>query len=212
MTQANLSRMKSLIRPIWHLIWIPPLSLFLLTTEKEKIRADVRRWAELELGQRTGRSTPGNLVALLAEYKEFRNLYYFRVFQGNLSAILFLYIIRIFYQASPSLFIYNLCNIGPGLFIQHGYSTGIIADIGENCWINQQVSIGFNDNSGRYPTLGNNVRISAGAKVYGGITLGDNVIVGANAVVVRNVPANCVVVGVPAYIIKRDGVRVMEKL
>jgi serine O-acetyltransferase len=60
--------------------------------------------------------------------------------------------------------------------------------------------------------IGDNVRIGAGAKVLGGITLGDNVSVGANAVVVKDVPPNCVVVGVPAYIVKRDGKRVRESL
>ena len=51
------------------------------------------------------------------------------------------------------------------------------------------------------PTIGNNVTIYSGAKVLGNIIIGDNVIVGANAVVLRDVPANCVVAGVPAKIL-----------
>jgi serine O-acetyltransferase len=62
------------------------------------------------------------------------------------------------------------------------------------------------------PIIGNNVYIGAGAKILGSITIGDNVIIGANAVVTRNVPPNCTVAGVPARIIKRDGVRVKESL
>ena len=102
--------------------------------------------------------------------------------------------------------------IGAGLFIQHGFSTIITAkSIGENCWINQQVTIGFIAGSD-CPTIGDNVTITAGAKVLGGITLGDNAIVGANAVVLKNVPPNCTVVGVPAYIVKREGKKVKEPL
>nr|WP_275994314.1 hypothetical protein [Argonema antarcticum] len=86
-----------------------------------------------------------------------------------------------------------------------------MADIGENCWINQQVSIGYKDKTGR-PKIGDNVRITAGAKVLGNITVGNNVTVGANAVVIKNVPDNCVVVGVPAYIVKKNGLKVKEEL
>jgi serine O-acetyltransferase len=96
------------------------------------------------------------------------------------------------------------------LFIQHGICTIIAAKtIGENCFINQQVTIGYKDKMNS-PTIGNNVVIASGSKVIGGVTIGDNVTIGANAVVVKNVPENCVVVGVPAYIIKRNRVRVKE--
>ena len=99
-------------------------------------------------------------------------------------------------------------DIGPGLFIQHGFSTVIAArKIGKNCWINQQVTIGY-ANERDQPTICDNVKIHAGAKVIGNVTIGDNSIVGANAVVVKDVPPNCTVVGVPAYIVKKDGKRV----
>ncbi|WP_008310301.1 serine O-acetyltransferase [Leptolyngbya sp. PCC 6406] len=74
-----------------------------------------------------------------------------------------------------------------------------------------QVTLGHKDRSGR-PQIGNNVRVTAGAKVLGNIHIGDNVTIGANAVVVKDVPENCVVVGIPARIIKRDGVRVDDGL
>jgi serine O-acetyltransferase len=86
-----------------------------------------------------------------------------------------------------------------------------MADIGNNCWINQQVTIGHKDKTGR-PQIGDNVRITAGAKVIGNIKIGNNVTVGANAVVVKDVPDHCVVVGVPAYIVKKNGIAVREKL
>ncbi|MDR2010191.1 MAG: serine O-acetyltransferase [Bacteroidales bacterium] len=65
---------------------------------------------------------------------------------------------------------------------------------------------------GGKPTIGNNVKIYAGAKLIGGIKVGDNVKIGANAVVVKDVPDNCTVVGVPAYIVRRDGVSIKENL
>lgn len=103
-------------------------------------------------------------------------------------------------------------SIGEGLFIQHGFATVIAArSIGKNCWINQQVTIGFSNESD-CPVLKDNVTVNAGAKVIGGITIGNNSQIGANAVVVKNVPDNCVVVGIPAYIIKRNGVKVREEL
>ena len=73
--------------------------------------------------------------------------------------------------------------------------------IGENCHIYQQVTIGFNGTE--QPVIGNNVRICCGAKVIGGVNIGNNVVIGANAVVVKDVPDNVVVAGVPAKIIKQ---------
>ena len=58
------------------------------------------------------------------------------------------------------------------------------------------------------PVIGDNVRVATGAIVIGGITIGDNVIIGAGAVVVKDVPPDCVVVGNPARIVKKNGFRV----
>ena len=187
----------------------PLLIPFLLTTEKETILADVRRWSQLLEWERKVELI--NLLVLLSQTKEYRNLYYYRLLQGNFIAIIFIYVLQFIYRKRSDLFIDSASKIGPGLFIQHGFSTIITADMGENCWVNQQVTIGFKDKTG-HPKVGNNVKITAGAKVVGNITIGDNVTVGANAVVVKNVPDNCVVVGVPAYIVKRNGMKVREEL
>ena len=88
-------------------------------------------------------------------------------------------------------------------FIEHGFSTVIACkQIGDNCWINQQVTIGYSDDV-HSPYIGNNVEIKAGAKVIGDVHIGDDVVIGANAVVVKDVPPHSIVVGVPAKIIKR---------
>ena len=60
----------------------------------------------------------------------------------------------------------------------------------------------------RHPTLGNNITVSAGAKLLGSFTVGDNVKIGGGSVVLRDIPANCTVVGVPGRIVRRDGLPV----
>jgi len=89
---------------------------------------------------------------------------------------------------------------GAGLCIVH-YGTIVVspkAKIGENCRIHPSTSIGEYDGT---PTLGNNVYIAPGAKLFGGITIGNNVAIGANAVVNKDVPDNVTVGGIPAKII-----------
>jgi serine O-acetyltransferase len=205
-------RIKQAVRQVKKLFVTPLLILFTLTTEKQAILSDIRRWKILEINEYTSLSDLDNLLILLGEYREFRNLYYYRIYQGNILAIILMLVLKKFYPEHPMLVIRKSCTIGCGMFIQHGFGSVINATIGDNCWINQQVTIGFNDESGCRPMIGNNVRIAAGAKVLGGITVHDNVVIGANAVVVKDVPPNCVVVGVPAYIVRRNGVRVNEKL
>ncbi len=208
-----MSKIKELFRNLifvsQFMFFSPLLIPFILTSQKELIVADINQWVECLNWEK--RKDLVQLIALLIEAKEFRNLYYFRLLKSNFSGRIFSYILRIIYRPSNYFFLDNSCNIGGGLFIQHGFSTIIMADLGSNCWINQQVTIGHKDRSGR-PQIGDNVRITAGAKVLGNISIGNNVVIGANAVVVKNVPDNSVVVGIPAYIIEKDGQKVHEKL
>jgi serine O-acetyltransferase len=74
--------------------------------------------------------------------------------------------------------------------------------IGENCTLGQGITIGGKSKSINVPRIGNNVYLSAGCRILGDITIGDNSIVGANAVVVKDVPQNSIVAGVPAKVIK----------
>ena len=73
------------------------------------------------------------------------------------------------------------------------------------------MTIGYS-NATDAPVLLDNVQVKAGAKIIGKVTVGNNCIVGANAVVVKDVPDNCTVVGVPAYIVKKDGINVRMSL
>lgn len=102
--------------------------------------------------------------------------------------------------------------IGKGFFIDHG--TGVIigetAVVGDNVTMYQGVTLGGTgkEKGKRHPTIGDNVMISAGAKVLGSFTVGENSKIGAGSVVVQPVPPNCTVVGVPGRVVKQDNVRV----
>jgi serine O-acetyltransferase len=190
----------------------PLLVLLTLTSGSARgtIRRDVRRWAEILGYPRL--PDVWTMLLLLARHQEYRNLYYYRISTDSVLARIPIHVFKLFYPELPTLRISARGAIGPGLFIQHGFSTIVAADtIGTNCWINQQVTIGYT-NKTDCPTIGDHVRVTAGAKVLGAIRLGDHVTVGANAVVVKDVPADCVVVGVPARIVRRNGVRVDDPL
>lgn len=106
--------------------------------------------------------------------------------------------------------------IGKRFFIDHG--TGVVigetAEIGDDVTIYQGVTLGGTgkDTGKRHPTIGNNVLIGAGAKVLGPFKIGDNTNIAAGAVVLEEIPPNSTAVGVPARVVKRDGVRVVESL
>lgn len=99
--------------------------------------------------------------------------------------------------------------IGNGLKIIHCVGLVIApAKIGDNCTIHQNVTVGHNykkNGKNFYPVIGNNVTLACGSAVLGPVTIGNNVLIAANAVVVSDVPDNCVVGGVPAKIIGKYG-------
>ena len=96
--------------------------------------------------------------------------------------------------------------IGKGLFIDHG--SGVIIGettiIGDNVTLYQGVTLGGTgkEKGKRHPTLGDNVMVSAGAKILGSFTIGENSKIGAGSVVLKEVPPNCTVVGVPGRIVR----------
>lgn len=106
--------------------------------------------------------------------------------------------------------------IGKGLFIDHGMGVviGETTIIGDNCTIYQGVTLGGTgkEKGKRHPTLGDNVMIGCGAKVLGPFTVGSNSKIAAGAVVLSEVPPDSTCVGVPARIVKREGVRMVQDL
>jgi serine O-acetyltransferase len=106
--------------------------------------------------------------------------------------------------------------IGPGLFIDHGMGVviGETTEIGENVTIYQGVTLGGTslEKKKRHPTIGNNVVIGSGAKILGPFKVGDNSRIGSGSVVVKEVPSNAVVVGVPGQVTFRDGKRVPQAI
>lgn len=102
--------------------------------------------------------------------------------------------------------------IGRGLFIDHGMGVviGETCEIGDNVTIYHQVTLGGTgkDHGKRHPTIGNNVMISTGAKVLGPFKVGDNSRIAANAVVLREVPADSTVIGIPGRVVKLKGEKV----
>ena len=103
-------------------------------------------------------------------------------------------------------------HIGNGVFIDHGMGVviGETAEVGDSCLLYQGVTLGGTgkESGKRHPTLASNVVVGAGAKVLGALTIGTNTRIGAGSVVVRDVEANCTVVGIPGRVIHQSGVRI----
>jgi len=106
--------------------------------------------------------------------------------------------------------------IGKSFFIDHGMGVviGETAIVGDNVLLYQGVTLGGTgkETGKRHPTLGNQVVVGAGAKILGNITIGDNAYIGANAVVIKNVPPNSTVVGIPGRITKQEGRKIDMEL
>lgn len=102
--------------------------------------------------------------------------------------------------------------IGEGFFIDHGMGVviGETAEIGDNCTLYQGVTLGGTGKEAgkRHPTLGDGVLVGVGAKILGNIVVGDDSYIGAGSVVLRDVPPNATVVGVPGRVVRQDGRRI----
>ena len=175
---------------LWRLI--PAYLIVCASNNKAIIFEEIQHWNKCT--RRTEKARFDIFSSLMLELKEYRTLLQYRL--GGYSKLL----LKMLFPGMDTLYI-NTPEIGPRLFIQHGFATNISAKrIGSDCWINQQVTIGYTFDS-EPPVIGNGVRISAGAKVLGQIEIGDNAIIGANAAVVKSVEENMIVGGVPAKII-----------
>ena len=179
----NIKFLFEFVRCIFHLL------IFYRSKNNSLIREDINRW--LFILNKKYNTTTG-LIYLLAFHKAFRNIFYYRI--GVLK-----YILNIYCPQISSLIIQTE-HIGGGLFIWHGFGTGIGAkSIGKNCTINQMVVIG---NSKGYPTILDNVSIQAGAVIVGNITIGNNTIIGTNTTVLTDIPDNCTVFPASSRIMK----------
>lgn len=186
---------------------IPHILLMLFSSKAGLIKLDIERWATFSLKKKPGTITCFCLtfVQLMTFFPAYRLVFYHR-FQT--------YFIKILYPLCPPLpsMILICPDTGPGLYIHIGISTLVYArKIGKNCYINQQANVGFVDST-EPPIIGDNVSIHAGAKVFGNITVGNGATIGANAVVVKDVPENCTVVGIPAYIVKENEKKIKKPL
>ena len=174
--------------------YLPILIFTPLFKNNARLIMDINRW------DKSKDSLNYKIASLLFTCKEFRNLFIYR----NQSHKIFRRWIKLWYLPEKTLYIVTP-DIGGGFYIQHGFATYISAQrIGENCSVNQQVTIGYNSD-GKCPIIGKNCMITCGAKVLGGITIGDNTRIGANAVVIRDYKRGYgVLAGVPAKPVKES--------
>ncbi len=155
-----------------------------------------------------------SFLEILLLYQGLHALVYYRV-SHFFYRIHFFFIARLISQIArffTGIEIHPGAKIGKGLFIDHGMGVvvGETSIIGDNVLLYQGVTLGGTglEKGKRHPTIGNNVVIGGGAKVLGNIAIGDNSYIGANAVVIKDVPPNSTVVGIPGRITKQDGKKI----
>ncbi len=195
-----MKKIKKIVLYINIFRFFPHLLAFIISKNQSLIIEDIEAY------KRQDNLKSSNLFALLHflfYHRSFRGLFYHRI--GEVKWL-------IQFLAPP---IQNLgfskTPIGGGLILYHAYGTILNAtSIGSNCKIAHNVTLGFKN--GLAPTLKDNVEIFAGAIIVGGITIGNNCKIGPAAVVFKDIPDNCVVVGNPAYILKQDGIVVKKSL
>lgn len=151
-----------------------------------EINQDLQRYAK-------GKKHIKDFASCLSK-KEYRSVFYYRL------PFLLRNILNLILRKQSNCYIHTK-NIGSGLYIQHGFSTIIVAQkIGKNPYVHQNVTIGW-DKNGK-PTIGDNVSIFPGAVIAGKIKIGNNVRIAANTVVRHDIPDNCLVYGNPCIIRK----------
>lgn len=187
-----------IIIAIYKLFLIPHIFLYLTSKNRGDIDKDIDRWATV---RKMNKSKISLLLDFLSMSPDFRSIFYFRN-RGILASMLNLYCRKEkYFRIDMS------TKLGGGILTGHPYSTILNADsIGENFYVNHLVTVG--EVNGKRPTIGDNVSVNTGAIIIGDINIGNNSVIGAGAVVVKDVPENCVVVGNPARIIKKDGKRI----
>jgi len=199
----SIGRVRKILYILGALRLFPHLAFYLLSQKKILILGDLEAW----IGHKQVKTNKlFAFILLIQQFPELRNIFYMRI--GRAQGI----ICSLILPKLSTLYIFTKSsNIGKGFYIGHGWSTVINAkQIGNSCKVFQNVTIGSKDL--REPIIGNNVTITAHSVILGGVTISDNVSIGAGSIVVKDVPANCVVVPSKSVIIKKNGIRIHEEL
>jgi serine O-acetyltransferase len=160
------------------------------------VERDVQRFVQPRLDLPLASVGARELLSACA-HRPFRTVLYTRMRVSGLRGRAVQRVLRSLYRGQILLEV-EADEIGPGVFMWHGYATVVHAvRIGVDCQFGHLVTVGFSDKGGP-PTLGDRVRIAPGAMVLGPVTIGDDAVVGANAIVVTDVAPATVVGGVPA--------------
>lgn len=186
------NRLRLCISLLLGFLYIPHILIYLIGGGKSIIDSDLDKY-EYQIGMRLPRVL--QLLYHLHTNRYFRNVFYHRI--GPVKSLLLEW-----YRSGDRYFtIGKTVKIGNGLWVAHPYATVLAADyIGDNFRCIHCTTLG-NTGKGR-PTIGNNVELGANVTIIGKVNIGNNVTVAAGAVVVKDVPDNCVVAGVPAKVIK----------
>jgi serine O-acetyltransferase len=181
----------------------------MLTLSKTRFGQDIRRIIHLHewsgLSQLQLLFFPGFWAAFVYRFGNYFTTHNIPVIKPFALAVYF--IMKMLVEVLWGISISRHAKIGGGLFINHFCQIFIHGDVqmGENCIVSQGVTVGVKgDTHSGAPKLGDGVVVAAGAKVLGPITIGDNVTVGANAVAVKDIPANQIWGGVPATFIRES--------
>ena len=176
-----------MINFIRYIFYFPHVLVFIIYRKSiPEINQDLLRYSE--------GNTIRDFIKQLAK-KEYRNVFYYRL------PFLLRHCLNLLLHSEKSCWLHT-SSIGTGLFIQHGFSSIIVAErIGKNFGFNQNVTVGWSKKG--KPTIGDNVRIYTGAVVAGKINIGNNVTISANSVVTIDVPDDSFVIGNPCIICKK---------
>jgi serine O-acetyltransferase len=172
----------------------------------DTFKQDVQRWFVPQQVAPASYVTFSRTLRLLWVYKSLRAMFWLRF--GNWCVHKKIPLSKSFFSAILY-YLHGLeleigADIGGGLYIAHPRGVVIVAShIGQNCSVIANVTVGMR-NEHRFPEIGDDVFIGAGARVLGGIKVGNGAKIGANAVVIADVPPGATVVGIPAHVISID--------
>lgn len=185
-------------------LYIPHLFCYILSNNKNDIDKDLDVLSlklNVKLAQRF------SLLYFLHNSSYFRTLFYHRI--GSVMYLL----IGWYRPGCRSFLISQTTKIKGGVLFVHPYSSILNADyIGENFSFRNLTTLGSNNGQMNRPIILDNVSLGVAVTIIGKVTIGNNVTIGAGCVVTKSIPDNCVVIGNPARIIKRDGIKVSEQL